>query len=123
MRSRPRPRNRARPRGAASAAPAPAWVQPRTPDGQPDIQGFWSNSTYVPLERPNGVTKEFYTPEEAAAIRKTAASREQAQTSPGTVEDVHYDFSQFGLDRSQAAQAPNLRPLSSSIRPMARFRR
>jgi hypothetical protein len=85
------------------------WVQPRTPDGQPDLQGFWSNSTYVPLERPNGVTKEFYTPEEAAAIRKTAAVREQAQTKPGTVEDVHYDFSQFGLDRSQAAQAPNLR--------------
>ena len=92
--------------GAASAAPAPAWVlTARRPAGYP---GFWSNSTYVPLERPNGVTKEFYTPEEAAAIRKTAASREQAQTSPGTVEDVHYDFSQFGLDRSQAAQAPNL---------------
>ena len=96
-------------RAAAVTTPARTWVQPRTPDGQPDLQGFWSNSTYVPLERPNGVTKEFYTPEEAAAIRKTAATREQAQTTPGTVDDVHYDFSQFGLDRSQAAQAPNLR--------------
>ena len=96
-------------RVAAGTAPSRTWVLPRTPDGQPDLQGFWSNSTYVPLERPNGVTKEFYTPEEAAAIRKNAASREQAQTKPGTVDDVHYDFSQFGLDRSQAAQAPNLR--------------
>lgn len=110
---------------APSGAPtARKWVQPRTPDGQPDLQGFWSNSTYVPLERPNGVTKEFYTPEEAAAIRKAAVAREQAQTTPGTVEDIHYDFSQFGLDRSQAAQAPNLRtsiivdPPDGKIPPM-----
>jgi hypothetical protein len=110
--------------GSAGPSAARKWVQPRTADGQPDLQGFWSNSTYVPLERPNGVTKEFYTPEEAAAIRKTAASREQAQTKPGTVDDVHYDFSQFGLDRSQAAQAPNLRtsliiePADGKIPPM-----
>src|SRR6187549_2294667 len=90
----------------ASAAAGKAYKAPRTPDGQPDLQGFWTNSTYVPLERPNGVTKEFYTPEEAAARRKTAVEREQAQTRPGTVEDIHYDFTQFGLDRSQAAQAP-----------------
>jgi hypothetical protein len=82
---------------------------PRTPDGQPDLQGFWSNSTYTPLERPDNVTKEFYTPEEAAAAEKAAAARESAQTEPGTVADVHYDFSQFGLDRSQSALARSLR--------------
>jgi len=118
------PAQSATPRAVSGATPARAWVQPRTPDGQPDLQGFWSNSTYVPLERPNAVTKAFYTPEEAAAIRKAAASREQAQTAPGTVDDVHYDFSQFGLDRSQAAQAPNLRtsliidPPDGKIPPM-----
>src|SRR5213075_2462175 len=31
------------------------------------------------------------------------------QTTPGTVADVHYDFTQFGLDRSQAPVALNLR--------------
>jgi hypothetical protein len=103
---RPQP---AETQGSANGSAPRTWVQPRTPDGQPDLQGFWSNSTYVPLERPNGVTKEFYTPEEAAARRKTAVEREEAQTKPGTVEDIHYDFTQFGLDRSQAAQAPNLR--------------
>jgi hypothetical protein len=84
-------------------------VAPRTPDGQPDLQGFWTNSTYVPLERPANVTKELYTPEEAAAAEKRAAARESEQTEPGTVADVHYDFTQFGLDRSQSTFARSLR--------------
>ena len=48
----------------------------RTPDGQPDLQGFWTNATYTPLERPDNVTKEFYTPAEAVAAEKAAAARE-----------------------------------------------
>jgi hypothetical protein len=94
---------------ARAAAPAKPYTPPKTPDGQPDLQGFWTNSTYVPLERPQNVTKEFYTPEEAEAAIKAAAAREAAQTEPGTTADVHYDFSQFGLDRSQSTFARNLR--------------
>ncbi len=85
------------------------YTPPKTPDGQPDLQGYWTNSTYTPLERPNGVTKEFYTPQEAKEREGREASREGAQTAPGTTEDVHYDFSQFALDRSQT-------PLSQSLR-------
>lgn len=85
------------------------WTPPRTPDGQPDLQGFWTNNTYTPLERPRNVTKEFYTREEAAEIAKKAATEETAQTEPGTIADVHYDFTQFGLDRNQSPSATNLR--------------
>ena len=94
--------------GATGAASKP-YVVPRTADGQPDLQGFWTNSTYVPLERPANVNKEFYTPEEAIAVEKSAAARESEQTEPGTVADVHYDFTQFGLDRSQSTFARSLR--------------
>jgi hypothetical protein len=43
----------------AFAAPALAgeqvpknWKMPRTADGHPDLQGFWTNATITPLERP-----------------------------------------------------------------------
>src|SRR3989475_12323916 len=95
---------------ANKALGAPKTYQaPRTPDGQPDLQGFWTNSTYVPLERPKGVTKEFYTQEEAREMEKRAAQAEADQTTPGTIADVHYDFTQFGLDRSQSTLSHNLR--------------
>jgi hypothetical protein len=92
-----------------TAAAAKAWTVPKTPDGQPDLQGYWTNNSYTPLERPNGVTKEFYTKEEAAEAAKRSAEREGEQTVPGTTADVHYDFTQFGLDRSQTRLTDNLR--------------
>jgi hypothetical protein len=93
----------------AAQAPDDDYRPPRTAFGHPDLQGFWTNATYTPLERPEGVTQEFYTPEELAQRLTDAASREAAQTEPGTVPDVHYDFTQFGLDRSQTNFVRSLR--------------
>jgi hypothetical protein len=97
------------PPAAPPRASSKPYVPPKTVDGQPDLQGFWTNSTYTPLERPANVNKAVYTPEEAVVAEKAAAEREAEQTEPGTVADVHYDFSQFGLDRSQSVFARTLR--------------
>ena len=37
---------------AQTLPPKPAATAPRTPDGKPDLQGFWDFRTLTPLERP-----------------------------------------------------------------------
>src|SRR4051812_33766789 len=52
------------------------WTMPRTPDGQPDLQGIWTNLTLTPLERPASVAgKQVLTESEIAATEKQAATR------------------------------------------------
>jgi hypothetical protein len=82
---------------------------PNTPDGQPDLQGVWTNATTVPFERPKELgAKEFYTEAELAQIAKRGVPRTPV-AGAGTTGDVHYDLAQFGLERNQAKVAPNLR--------------
>jgi hypothetical protein len=97
------------PAAAQALKPAPAkangWVQPRTPDGQPDIQGVWTNGSAVPLERPANLgAKEFYTEAEAAQLLKEGARGDRA-----ALPEAHYDLSQFGLQTGQTKMAANLR--------------
>ena len=64
-----------RPRGV-NAPMRPArrnWPPPRTPWGEPDLQGTYSNRTITPFERPANVAgREFFTQEEVAALEKRA---------------------------------------------------
>ncbi len=73
---------------AASAQKTAKWTLAHLPDGQPDFTGYWTNATYTPLERDRELgTKEFFTPEEAAAYAK---KREQIENSQSK-DDIHYD--------------------------------
>jgi hypothetical protein len=70
------------------SSPSAGWHMPRTLDGHPDLQGYWTNDTVTPLERPAefGV-KDTLTPEEAAAYAKKRLDEFLAQPR----DDIHYD--------------------------------
>ena len=61
---------------------------PRTPDGRPDLQGYWTNATFIPLERPAEFAgKAEMTEAEAIAYQKKRELQENSQSK----EDIHYD--------------------------------
>src|SRR6185436_17800130 len=85
-------------------APAPApkpWTPPRTVDGQPDLQGYWTNITLTPLQRPaNLADKEFFTPEEAAEYEKQIVSNNNADRRDGAAAaDLSRAYNDFWWDR------------------------
>jgi hypothetical protein len=66
---------------AKAKAPAKTWTPPRTPDGQPDLQGFWNNTTLTPLERPSELAgKQVLTEQEAVEYQRRV--QEQADATP-----------------------------------------
>ena len=72
------------------------WTPPRTPDGQPDLQGIWTNPTITSFERPASLgDKAFLTERETEASsgrrraprgRRSAASRRRRQLQPVLVD-------------------------------------
>jgi hypothetical protein len=60
----------------------------RTPWGDPDFEGIWTNATLTPLQRPPELAgKEFFTPEEAAQFQRTRIEQTNADRPlpPGQV--------------------------------------
>lgn len=74
------------------------WTLPRTPDGQPDIQGNWNNSTLTQLERPREfANKQFLSEQETLALETRLAKqgnwdRPGASTQPGVGLGYNYVF-------------------------------
>src|SRR4029434_10420900 len=55
----------------------------RTPWGDPDIEGIWTNATLTPLQRPPELaSKEFFTAEEAKQFQQTRLQQTNADRPP-----------------------------------------
>lgn len=77
---------------AQSTRGTPAWTLARTPDGQPDLQGVWTNATITPFERPASLKdKPFLTEAEVAAIEKRTADNRAAADKMGPLESGSYN--------------------------------
>ena len=59
---------------------------PRTPWGDPDLQGLWNNFTITPLERPEAFAdQEFLSAEEVAALEREAIEGVNRANAPSKV--------------------------------------
>lgn len=76
-----------------TTATAKAWIPPRTPWGQPDLQGLWNSGTLTPLERPKEFAgREFLTEQEVAALEGVErVDRPPAPGDPGTYNQFWFD--------------------------------
>jgi hypothetical protein len=86
---------------AASLPAAKNWTGPHTPDGQPDLQGLWTNATITPLERPKELTgKEKFTEQEAAEYEKRVLEETNKDRRDGSPEaDVGRAYNDAWWDR------------------------
>jgi hypothetical protein len=84
----------------AGQAPARSAV-PRTPWGDPDLQGLWTNATITPFERPANLGgQQVLTEQEAAEFEKqTLAARDADNRAGGTEADLGRAYNQFWYER------------------------
>ena len=83
----------------AAKKAAGKWTAPRTPWGDPDLQGTWNNGTITPLERARGAgEKELLSKDEEEEIN--AQSDTRAERRPDDkLQDLELAYNQFWWDR------------------------
>ncbi len=79
-----------------AAQSAKTWTAPRTADGQPDLQGVWSNPTITPFERPAEFAgKATLTEKEAVELEARAAKARvdgpPKEGDPGSYNQAWFD--------------------------------
>ena len=102
---------------------------PRTPDGHPDLQGVWDNSTLTPLERPADLLDQEFFPDAAAKDYESLAKYvERLQARSGDAEGA-VSGEVNGVWRSPRRLGPDRRtsvitqPANGRLPPLTPFAR
>ena len=93
--------------GQAPGADAAPYQAPRTPWGDPDLQGMWDTRTYTPVERPPEFgMREFMTEAEAAERERLGLRRVVTDDDDAIAEDlVEQDIARYArADRPDEGQ-------------------
>ena len=98
---------------------AKPWTLPRTPDGHPDFQGYWTNLSFTPLERPAKYQgREFLTEKETEENFKAGV---QSSFEPDSTEKVYRDSDLFDpTSVDYDAVTYGLSPWQNGVRPNPR---
>src|SRR5262245_4587521 len=85
---------------AATPSPARAWNAPRTPWGDPDLQGVWNDATSTPLQRPGGVgDQQVLRDDEVAGFQDDLAYNLTRDRRDGGAEiDVNRAYNEHWMD-------------------------
>src|SRR3974390_3289018 len=100
---------------------APTTKKWRTPCGDPDLQGTWTNATTTPRERPaKYMGREFLTKEERAAQDKETEIATDKRHKLGTPQDVEDAYNGAWWDRGRSDGRTSLiyEPPDGRIPPM-----
>jgi hypothetical protein len=101
---------RAQAQSPAASATVPASAL-KTPWGEPDLQGIWTDETNTPLQRPaQYATQEFFTDAQRAELDKarTALPGKDRRADRGTEIDVTGSYNQVFLSRKRTGARTSL---------------
>ena len=97
-------------KSATPAAKAKTQTASRTPDGQPDLQGYWTSLSFTPMERPAKFAgREFLTDGEMAEVFKAGVQHAYEFTYANSAETPVYDSTVYALGAWQNGVQPNPR--------------
>ena len=116
-----------------SPRPTAQSLRPTAQSPKPAFDGIWNSATATPLERPAALKdKPFYTPEEAAAIERQAANRNQEPSPEATAKSTgtgtyNVFFREFGtrtvktlrtsiITDPQDGRIPALTPAAAAVK-------
>ncbi|HEY7798064.1 MAG TPA: hypothetical protein VIA80_04820 [Hyphomonadaceae bacterium] len=69
----------------SAEAQTPGWTPPRTPDGKPDLQGDWTNSSITTLERTSSSLPLVLNAEQIRRLESSRAQQAAADAAPTPV--------------------------------------